>query len=191
MLVEIPDPEVILGIIAAFFGGLFVLFISYKIKSLLNRREKPDSSYLERFDFYERQLIDMKIRLDSLDIDDHVSKLPSSYELKQFNEKLPEMEDEGLQIERRQTTHSRKARHIDNHNTTDFVLGLITNKVMTSRDIQNASHRSREHTARLMNKLFKDGFVERNTKTKPYSYSITDKGLARLNQTKNLSEAVA
>ena len=191
MLVEIPDPEVILGIIAAFLGGLFVLFISYKIKSLLNRREKPDSSYLERFDFYERQLIDMKIRLDSLDIDDHGSKLPSSYELKQFNEKLPEMEDEGLQIERRQTTHSRKARHIDNHNTTDYVLGLITNKVMTSRDIQNASHRSREHTARLMNKLFKDGFVERNTKTKPYSYSITDKGLARLNQTKNLSEAVA
>jgi predicted transcriptional regulator len=191
MLVEIPDPEVILGIIAAFLVGLFVLFISYKIKSLLNRREKPDSSYLERFDFYERQLIDMKIRLDSLDIDDHVSKLPSSYELKQFNEKLPEMEDEGLQIERRQTTHSRKARHIDNHNTTDYVLGLITNKVMTSRDIQNASHRSREHTARLMNKLFKDGFVERNTKTKPYSYSITDKGLARLNQTKNLPEAVA
>jgi predicted transcriptional regulator len=191
MLVEIPDPEVILGIIAAFLGGLFVLFISYKIKSLLNRREKPDSSYLERFDFYERQLIDMKIRLDSLDIDDHGSKLPSSYELKQFNEKLPEMEDEGLQIERRQTTHSRKARHIDNHNTTDYVLGLITNKVMTSRDIQNASHRSREHTARLMNKLFKDGFVERNTKTKPYSYSITDKGLTKLNQTRNLPEILA
>ena len=191
MLVEIPDPEVILGIIAAFLGGLFVLFISYKIKSMLNRREKPDSSYLERFDFYERQLIDMKIRLDSLDIDDHGSKLPSSYELKQFNEKLSEREYEGVQIESRQTAHPRKARHIDNHNTTDYVLGLITNKVMTSRDIQNASHRSREHTARLMNKLFKDGFVERNTKTKPYSYSITDKGLARLNQTKNSPEAVA
>ena len=191
MLVEIPDPEVILGIVAAFLGGLFVLFISYKIKSELSRREKPDNSYLERFDFYERQLIDMKIRLDSLDIDDHGSKLPSSYELKQFNEKLPEREDEEVQIESRQTTRSRKARHIDNHNTTDYVLGLITNKVMTSRDIQNASHRSREHTARLMNKLFKDGFVERNTKTKPYSYSITDKGLARLNQTKNLPEAIA
>jgi len=191
MLVEIPDPEVILGIIAAFFGGLFVLFIFYKIKSQLDRREKPDNSYLERFDFYERQLIDMKIRLDSLDIDAQGSKLPSSYELKQFNENLPEREDEGIQIERRQTTHSRKVHHIDNHNTTDYVLGLITNKVMTSRDIQNASHRSREHTARLMNKLFKDGLVERNTKTKPYSYSITDKGLARLNQTKNLPEAVA
>jgi len=191
MLVEIPDPEVILGIVAAFLGGLFVLFISYKIKSELSRREKPDNSYLERFDFYERQLIDMKIRLDSLDIDAQGSKLPSSYELKQFNEKLPEREDEEVQIESRQTTRSRKARHIDNHNTTDYVLGLITNKVMTSRDIQNASHRSREHTARLMNKLFKDGFVERNTKTKPYSYSITDKGLTRLNQTKNLPEVVA
>ncbi len=191
MLVEIPDPEVILGIVAAFLIGLFVLYISYKIKSQLNRREKPDNSYLERFDFYERQLIDMKIRLDSLDIDAQGSKLPSSYELKQFNEKLPIAEDEEVQIESRPPTQSRKSRHNDNHNTTDYVLGLITNKTMTSRDIQNASQRSREHTARLMNKLFKDGFVERNTKTKPYSYSITDKGLARLNQSKNLLEAAA
>ena len=191
MLVEIPDPEVILGIIAAFLGGLFVLFISYKIKSLLNRREKPDSSYLERFDFYERQLIDMKIRLDSLDIDDHGSKLPSSYELKQFNEKLPEREDEGIQIESRQTTHSRKARHIDNHNTTDYVLGLITNKVMTSRDIQNASQRSREHTSRLMKKLFQNGYVERNTRTKPFTYSITDKGKAKIGLMEHMQNMAA
>ena len=191
MLVEIPDPEVILGIVIAFLGGLFALYISYKIKAQLNRREKPDNSYLERFDFYEKQLIDMKIRLDSLDIGLQGSKLPPSYELKQYDEKLPGRMVEPVQMESNQPRHSRKAHQIDNHNTTDFVLGLITNKVMTSRDIQNASHRSREHTARLMNKLFKDGLVERNTKTKPYSYSITDKGLARLNQTKNLQEAAA
>jgi len=42
-----------------------------------------------------------------------------------------------------------------------------------------------------MNKLYKEGVVERNTKTKPYSYSITDKGLARLGAKKNLPEVTA
>ena len=36
--------------------------------------------------------------------------------------------------------------------------------------------KSREHTSRLMKKLFESGLVERNTETKPYTYSITEKG---------------
>ena len=51
---------------------------------------------------------------------------------------------------------------------------------MTSRDIQKALDRSREHTSRLMKKLFEDGFVDRNTNTKPYTYSISQKGLERI-----------
>ena len=60
------------------------------------------------------------------------------------------------------------------------VLQLITNKAMTSRDIQVTLNRSREHTSRLMKKLFEDGFVERNIETKPYTYSITEKEKQRL-----------
>ena len=179
MLIEIPDPEVILSIVLSFFGGLFALYIIFKIKQLIGRREKSDYSGLERLEFYERQLIDMKIRLDSLEIGNDVPKTPS------FQEYRPETEttipSENIPVQtRRPRTQSRKTSQIEYHNTTDYVLGLITEKPMTSRDIQNASHRSREHTARLMNKLFKEGLVERNTNTKPYSYSITDKGLARL-----------
>ena len=51
---------------------------------------------------------------------------------------------------------------------------------MTSRDIQITVGRTREHTSRLMKKLFEDGLVERNTNTKPYSYSITEKGKRKL-----------
>ena len=32
MLIEIPDPEIILGIVISFFVGLFVLYVFYKIK---------------------------------------------------------------------------------------------------------------------------------------------------------------
>jgi len=51
---------------------------------------------------------------------------------------------------------------------------------MTSRDIQITLGRSREHTSRLMKKLFEDGYVKRNTNSKPYTYSITDKGKEKL-----------
>ena len=68
MLIEIPDPEIILGIVVAFFVGLFALYIFYKIKPSVNQQDRYDSSSFDRLEFYERQLIDMKIRLDSLEI---------------------------------------------------------------------------------------------------------------------------
>jgi len=51
---------------------------------------------------------------------------------------------------------------------------------MTSRDIQITLKKSREHTSRLMKKLFEDGLVQRNTETKPYTYSITEKGISKV-----------
>ena len=75
MLVEIPDPEVILGVVVPIFVGLFSLFAYLKIRQISgsNSKNKVD---LERLEFYERQLIDMKIKLDVIDIE----KLSVSYE---------------------------------------------------------------------------------------------------------------
>ena len=61
-----------------------------------------------------------------------------------------------------------------------FVLHLITDKAMTSRDIQITLKKSREHTSRLMKKLFEDGYVQRNTNSKPYTYAITEKGITKI-----------
>ena len=70
--------------------------------------------------------------------------------------------------------------NIEHVSPTDYVLHLITNKAMTSRDIQITTKRSREHTSRLMKKLFESGLVQRNTETKPYIYSITEKGKSKV-----------
>ena len=56
-----------------------------------------------------------------------------------------------------------------------FVLESGT-KGTTAKDIQGRIGRSREHTARMMNSLFKEGLVERNNETRPFSYKITEKG---------------
>ena len=70
--------------------------------------------------------------------------------------------------------------NLDHNNATNYVLHLITSKAMTSRDIQITLKRSREHTSRLMKKLFEDGYVKRNTDSKPYTYSISEKGKEKI-----------
>ena len=68
MIVEIPDLDVIFGLVLAFIGGLVTLFVYSRLKSISasNDQTKADS---ERLEFYERQLIDLKIKLDAINLD--------------------------------------------------------------------------------------------------------------------------
>ena len=149
-----------------------------------------DVSQSERLEYYERQLIDMKIRLDALEIqgiDQNVED--PNVELKSFLEKLAKNEiqeklttqeiiEPEVVVEKASSTP--EVVEIGYSNPTNHVLHLITNKSMTSRDIQITLKKSREHTSRLMKKLFEDGLVQRNTETKPYTYSITEKGISKV-----------
>jgi len=192
MLVEIPEPEVILGVILAFLGGLIGLYLYFKIRPLVKiRSDVFDASQAERLEYYERQLIDMKIRLDAIEIQGIEQKVEDpNLELKQFLEKLAKKEIEDKHVEE-VVTHTvipQKSISVPNTpiiehtNPIDYVLHLITNKDMTSRDIQITLKKSREHTSRLMKKLFEEGYVQRNTDSKPYTYSITEKGLSKVEQ---------
>ncbi len=192
MLVEIPDPEVILSVIIAFLVGLVGLYVFYKARPFIkSRSEMIDVSQSERLEYYERQLIDMKIRLDAIETQGIEQKSDDlNLELKQLLEKLVKNESHEIQVE--DVNHSKimpekpiSTPSVSSSGYTSpiyHVLHLITNKAMTSRDIQITLKRSREHTSRLMKKLFEDGYVERNTKTKPYTYSITEKGKTKVSE---------
>jgi predicted transcriptional regulator len=192
MLIEIPEPEVILGVIVSFVIGLVGLYSYYKIRPFIKTKsELIDSSQLERLEYYERQLIDMKIRLDAMEMQGFEQKTEDpNLELKQFLEKLsknqqiiekpvvPLIKTEVMSENKPVSIH--RMPNLDHNNATDYVLHLITDKAMTSRDIQITLKRSREHTSRLMKKLFEDGYVQRNINTKPYTYSITKKGKEKI-----------
>jgi len=191
MLVEIPDPEVILGVIIAFLIGLVGLYGYYKVKPFIkSKSEMTDASQSERLEYYERQLIDMKIRLDAIEIQGIDQKVEDpNMELKQFleklaknevQEKLPTQEVIEPEVVEEQVSFTPKVVEIGYSSPTNHVLHLITNKAMTSRDIQITLKKSREHTSRLMKKLFDDDLVQRNTETKPYTYSITEKGISKV-----------
>jgi len=191
MLIEIPEPEVILVVIVSFIVGLIGLYGYYKIRPFIKiTNDIVDSSQLERLEYYERQLIDMKIRLDSMEMQGIEQKNEEpSLELKQFlenlakNQKIIEKPIESVKTEvvsKEEPNSTHRMPNLDHNNAVDYVLHLITDKAMTSRDIQITLKRSREHTSRLMKKLFDDGYVKRNINTKPYTYSITDKGKERI-----------
>ena len=190
MLVEIPEPEVILGVILAFIIGIVGLYAYFKLRPFVKTRSDVfDASQAERLEYYERQLIDMKIRLDSLEIQGIEQKVVDpNLELKQFLEKLAKNEVQTRPIEvvskvkvvPEKENFTPSIQNIIPTNPIDYVLHLITTKAMTSRDIQITLKKSREHTSRLMKKMFEDGYVQRNTESKPYTYSITEKGIAKV-----------
>ena len=193
MLVEIPDPDVILSVIVAFLIGIGGLFTYYKVRPMIKTSQQDDASQTERLEYYERQLIDMKIRLDALEIDGVESKpFDSNVELKQILEKISQnqvkeepIDDKKIEIIPEQTKSEPTSPKLDQNNPIDYVLHLITNNPMTSRDIQITLKRSREHTSRLMKKLFEEGYVNRNIESKPYTYSISEKGKEKIGLLEN------
>ena len=193
MLVEIPDPIVILGVVLPIFVGLFSLFAYLKIRQIsgFNAQNKAD---MERLEFYERQIIDMKIRLDAIDIENisNTPEIPRNFA--SFEQKIHESVPTTAAREPKSVPMSTQPRRTPNmslDNTVEVVLGLITDRTMTSRDIQITLGKSREHISRTMKKLFEDGYVERNMRTKPYSYSITQKGRERLGLDQNPAPEMA
>ena len=183
MLVEIPDPQVIAYVIVAFAIGVFGMMIYGKIKAL-STQKTSDPAYLSRLEYYERQLIDMKIRLDAMDLEEKLpeEQLVTKVEpiLEKKVEKQVQKEPEEVKIEPTKPAPKSRMPNMGFEGIAEHVLGLITAKEMTSRDIQITIGRSREHTSRLMKRLFEEGFVQRNNKTKPFTYQITEKGKAKL-----------
>ena len=182
MLVEIPDPNVILGVILPIFVGLFSLFAYLKIRQISGSNAQ-NKAEMERLEFYERQLIDMKIRLDAIDIESisNTPEIPRNFA--GFEDRIHQSVPTATVREEKSvpvTTQPRRTPNMSLDNTVEVVLGLITDRSMTSRDIQITLGKSREHISRTMKKLFEDGYVERNIRTKPYSYSITQKGRQKL-----------
>ena len=184
MIVEIPDPPVILSVILPILIGVFSFFVYLKIRqfSASNRQNKVDS---ERLEFYERQLIDMKIKLDAIEIenlDNSYHTPPPGFEnnVEERSQEVPTPRPNVVKTAPKPVESRRRAPNMGFDDVVETVLGLITDKSMTSRDIQVTLGRSREHISRTMKKLYVDGFVERNMQTKPFSYSITEKGRQRI-----------
>ncbi len=62
------------------------------------------------------------------------------------------------------------------NSTVEYILKKLEDSSLTTREIQQIIGRTREHTSRLMKKLYEDRFVDRDMDAKPFKYTITDEG---------------
>ena len=176
MLVDIPDPGVILGVIASFVIGIAAVATYNKIRPRLGSDANNVKILLERLQNYENLLIDMKIKLDSLELESETEELPQA-QIQRVREQKPQVE---TPVQVREEKPKERVHNMNFGSATEYVLRLITEKPMTSRDIQITIGRTREHTSRMMKKLFEEGLVERDMQTKPFAYRITEKGLGKI-----------
>ncbi|MEC8529733.1 MAG: MarR family transcriptional regulator [Thermoproteota archaeon] len=193
MLVEIPDLDVIFGLVLAFIGGLFTLFVYSKLKAISASNDQTKAD-LERMEFYERQLIDLKIKLDAIDLENLTFSQETPQNIVKNEEKPAQVVQKQVEIVPEPAPNPPKverAPNMSSDNIVEAVLRLITDKSRTSRDIQITLGKSREHISRTMKKMTDDGLVERNTNAKPYSYSITQMGLSKLSGSGSVAQTIA
>ena len=185
MQVEIPDPPVLLGLATAFVLCVLALVIYNKVSSRVGGEGSRRSSHLDE---YERQLVEMKIRLDAMEVSaPEASVMPTSQMIEAEVTDAPN-EAEKAQKEAKITPKTPErampvpsdVNHAVYHNATDHVLRMVTNEARTSRAIQASLGKSREHTARLLKKLYDAGLVQRSAGSRPYAYKITEAGRRRL-----------
>jgi hypothetical protein len=65
----------------------------------------------------------------------------------------------------------------DKQNATNYyILKILLKESLSSNEIKKAIGRTREHTARLMKKLYDLKLVDRDITTKPFKYRLTEQG---------------
>jgi hypothetical protein len=120
---------------------------------------------------YEDMLVDLRIRLDTLEMRNGGRIGDASQAVSQ------QISDVG----HKPMTIRRKLEQ-EGSGMVDYVLKILGEGPKTSRQIEGLIGRSREHTARLMKRLFELGYVTRDMATKPYTYTITDSGKSAFEQ---------
>lgn len=159
------DTDTVFVVALAYIAGV----VSVMIFNRLKRINAPETvgEYERRMHEYEDMLVDLRIRLDTLEIRtgdaSHAVSQPAG-----------DVGHKPMTI--------RRTLEQEGGGMVDYVLKLLVEGPKTSRQIEGLIGRSREHTARLMKKLFEMGYVTRDMASKPYTYTITDSGKATMQQ---------
>jgi predicted transcriptional regulator len=161
----------------------------YKMKDMLI------DGYLHKFDEYNEIISDLRSKLDVID-----QKINSEKNIIKENELAATIKFSDLAKDRSHKAISHNSGPVTKNlnvtgedialeeedtlraNTVDSILRMLE-VPLTSREIQRKINKSREHTSRLLKKLYSENVVTRDESVRPYKYKITDEGRRLLEQT--------
>jgi hypothetical protein len=198
--------DFIISIIMSYVVGIISVISYMKLKEMLqfpfNREEKTIQSivseYTHRLNYYDKAIAELRVKIDTMelrvmqrDISQNSSQTNNT-NAKYYKQNIISHQDSQLEQQHNHiSTVSNMAditqapgtisRHLDSYNgTMDFILKMLIERPRTSREIQHSVGRTREHTSRLMKKLYDSKLVIRDSNSKPFKYSITDAGRIQL-----------
>jgi predicted transcriptional regulator len=127
--------------------------------------------YFHKFDEYNEIISDLRTKLDMIEMKINPVNIRSNHEEFVSTSDIGNKGDvngEALRL-----------------NTVDTILRMLE-VPLTSREIQRKINKSREHTSRLLKKLYSENIVMRDGSTRPFKYKITNEGRKLLERTANL-----
>ena len=181
----------VLSFVAFFYFGYF-RDLKERVKENQKFKDMLIDGYIRKFDEYNDIISELRTKIDMI-------------ELRINPEKSTRMEDE--LVTSTNAIDDRSHKNIS-HNVTPVMKSvIITDKKddvrddvalhlntvnsilkmlevpLTSREIQGKIKKSREHTSRLLKKLYSENIVSRDETTRPFRYKITNEGRKLLEQT--------
>ena len=190
-----------------FVMGLGATLAYFKItKSVTERRYHADeailqavvSEYTRRLQEYDRMLAVLRMRMDLAEMRSEPKKAEPARDFEQISQTSRASHSpqhhtqrviEPVTITQRppDITPTPPANEVHS-GTSHYILKLLAERPRLSREVQQATGRSREHTARLLKKLTESNLVERNVQTKPFTYVITDLGRQQFHEKAGLAQ---
>lgn len=184
--------------VLSFFAFLYIGYLrdikgrderDYKMKDMLIE------GYLHKFDEYNEIISELRSKLDVIEQKINSEKnIIKDNELAATNKSSDIVKDRSHKVishnsmpvtKNLNVTGEEKAFEEEDSlraNTVDSILRMLE-VPLTSREIQRKINKSREHTSRLLKKLYSENIVMRDESVRPYKYKITDEGRRLLEQT--------
>jgi predicted transcriptional regulator len=163
---------------------------SYKFKDMLIE------GYFHKFDEYNQIISDLRTKLDMIQmkvnsVNDNIIQNEIVDTSDMDSEKSQDISHSTIpvtNVPNDVTINQRKDDEKDELrlSTVDSILKMLE-VPLTSREIQRRVNKSREHTSRLLKKLYSENIVMRDGSSRPFKYKITNEGRKLLERTANSS----
>jgi CTP-dependent riboflavin kinase len=151
--------------------------------------------YFHKFDEYNKIISDLRTKLDMIEMKINPVNIRSDQEEfvatrdiqnrrshKGMSHAMTPVTKNVIITEKKSDVNEDEALGV---NTVDTILSMLE-VPLTSREIQRKINKSREHTSRLLKKLYSENIVMRDGSTRPFKYKITNEGRKLLERTTNL-----
>lgn len=179
-------------VIGIFFVIGFVISLSVRTQKRENRIDKEKRDEFNHYDILEaletrkqnqidylnNKLVDIYTKLDKIESQLFVSQ--SVLKNQFYSNKIEDVKKQDVIYHDKSHNQDRPKKLFnvpENQNSTiQYILKLLHNEPKTSNEIKNAISRTREHTSRLMKKLYEMNLVERDVKNRPFRYRLTEAG---------------